>query len=406
MIAGRIVAALSLSQLVGWGVTFYWVGVFGDRIVADTGWSRGVVHGGFSLALLVMGFASPTIGRAIDRAGGRWVMAAGSLAGALGLALLATAHTLLHWFTAWVVLGLAMRMALYDACFAALVRIDPVAARRAITTVTLSGGLASTVFWFVGEALAARLGWRDATWVFAVLALATLPLHLAVPAAAAPGATVTPRSGETAASRTLPPPLAATPEASREAAILFGIVAVTTSVLASALAAHMIPLLVALGLTLPAAVAVSSLRGVGQSAARFAEFATGSRAHPLDLAAFACLLLPVTLALAPLAGASHAAALAFSIGGGAGNGLVTIARGAVPLVLFDPRAYGAITGRIGAPAFWFSALAPFVMALTLDHGGAGLALAGLAVPALAAAVAALLLRWRFRPLPDRPPLIR
>ncbi len=392
MITGRIVAALSLSQLIGWGVTFYAVGVFGDRIVADTGWSRGVVHGGFSVALLVMGFVSPAIGRAIDRAGGRRVMVVGSLAGAAGLVALATAHHLVHWFAAWMVLGIAMRMSLYDACFAALVRIDPVGARRAITTVTLSGGLASTVFWFVGEALATRLGWRGATLAFAGFALLTLPLHLAIP-------TVADRATPAAARgpvHALPPPLATEPDDRRAAAILFGIVAVSTSVLASALAAHLIPLLLALGLALPTAVAVSSLRGVGQSAARFAEFASGGRLHPLDLACFACLSLPVSLAFAPFAGVSTAAALAFSIGGGAGNGLVTIARGSVPLVLFDPRSYGAITGRIGAPAFWFSALAPFAVALVLDHGGVAAALAALALPALAATVAAALLRAEFR----------
>ncbi len=395
MIAGRVVAALSASQLIGWGVTFYTVGVFGDRIVADTGWSRGLVHGGFSLALLVMGFASPTIGRAIDRAGGRRVMAVGSLAGALGLVALATAHTLPHWFAAWVVLGIAMRMTLYDACFAALVRIDPATARRAITTVTLSGGLASTVFWFVGEMLAQHLGWRGATLVFAGFALLTLPLHLAIPTVADTAAT--PVGTVPAPARALPPPLAATPEESRRAAILFGIVAVATSVLASALAAHLIPLMVALGMALPVAVTVSSLRGVGQSAARFAEFASGGRMHPLDLTLFACALLPASLAFAPFSGLGIAPALIFSIAGGGANGLVTIARGAVPLVLFDPKSYGTVTGRIGAPAFWFSALAPFVVALVLDHGGPMAALAALTVPALAATLAALTLRRRFRP---------
>lgn len=396
MIARRTVAALSLSQLIGWGVTFYTVGVFGERMIADTGWSRGTVHAGFSLALLVMGFVSPAIGRAIDRAGGRRVMAAGSLSAALGLALLAAAHHLAVWFAAWIVLGLAMRMMLYDACFAALVRIDPVGARRAITTVTLSGGLASTVFWFLGEALAAHLGWRGATLVFAGFALATLPLHLAIPRVAS-GLPDTPAPATGAAApRLLSPPLAQAPAERRTAAILFGTVAVASSVLASALAAHMIPLLVALGLALPTAVAVSSLRGVGQSAARLVEFLSGSRMHPLALAVLACALLPLSLAFAPFAGLAPIAAWVFSIGGGVGNGLLTIARGAVPLVLFDPRSYGAITGRIGAPAFWFSALAPFVVALALDHGGAPLALALLAVPALAAAIAAILLARRFR----------
>jgi len=54
MIARRTVALLGVSQLVCWGVSFYLIGVFGDRIVADTNWSRSFVFGGFSVALLVM----------------------------------------------------------------------------------------------------------------------------------------------------------------------------------------------------------------------------------------------------------------------------------------------------------------------------------------------------------------
>jgi len=392
MIPPRAVAALAASQLVGWGVTFYTVGVFGDRMVADTGWSRTIVHGGFSLALVVMGIASPAIGRAIDRAGGRRIMATGSVLSAAALVLLALGHGLFAWFAAWALLGLAMRMMLYDAAFASLVRIDPGSARRALSTVALAGGLASTVFWLVGEALAARLGWRGATLVFAAFALATLPLHLALPRVERPEPGTPPP-----ARAPLAPPLAETAADLRFASILFAVMILAVSTLASALAALMIPLLGAVGVAGSAAVWISTTRGVGQSAARLAEFASGERLHPLDLTLLSCALLPLSLAFAPFAGLSMLAALVFAVGGGMGNGLATVARGTLPLVLFDPRAYGALTGKLGAPSFWASAVAPVTLAAVLDRFGTTAAFLALAVPALAATGAALLLRLRFTP---------
>lgn len=381
MIARRTTLALALSQLVSWGVGYYAIGVFGPRIAADLGWSRGEIHAGLSVALGMMGLVSPAIGRRIDRDGGRTVMTVGFLVLATGLALAAFVHRPYEWWLVWAVLGVGLRMTLYDACFAALVRVDPNAARHAITLVTLAGGLASTVFWALGDRIAAAFGWRDALLVFAAIAAAAAVLPRALPSAPAPR----PLATATASDPTPHPH-------DRRATLLFATLVVATSVLASAFAAHMIPLLVALGLTLPTAVTIAALRGIGQSAARTVEFLAPRRLAPLDLAVVATALLPAALLAGPFVAGSLGAAIAFSVVGGAGNGLVTIARGTVPLVLFDPAAYGAITGRIAAPAFWASALSPFALALALDHGGVAFALGLLAVPALAAFAAALALR--------------
>jgi MFS family permease len=384
VIARRTTLALALSQLVSWGVGYYAIGVFGPRLAADLGWSRGEIHAGLSVALVVMGLVSPAIGRRIDRDGGRAVMIAGFLVLALGLGLAALVRRPLEWWLVWALIGVGLRMTLYDACFAALVRVDPRDARRAISVVTLAGGLASTVFWALGDRLAEAFGWRAALLAFAGIAGLAALLPCALPGRHAPPAPGAPATDPGARPPSRP--------VDRRAAGLFAVLVVATSVLASAFAAHMIPLLVALGLALPAAVTVAALRGVGQSAARAIELLAPRRLAPLDLALLATALLPAALLAGPFVAGSLAAAIAFSVVGGAGNGLVTIARGTVPLVLFDPAAYGAITGRIVAPAFWASALSPFALALVLDHGGVGLALALLAVPALAAFAAAVALR--------------
>lgn len=385
MIAPRLVLALGLSQLLAWGLSYYLIGLFGGQIAAETGWSLPLVHAGFSLALLVMGVASPAVGRRIERHGGRPVMLAGSCLLALGCAGLAAAHGLVLYYLAWACLGLAMRMTLYDAAFAALARIGGPAARRPIAQITLLGGLASTVMWPVGHALAAQVGWRGALLAYAGLALLTLPLHAAIPDRrhAAPD----PAHGDPA----VPP---APPVPTRPlAAALYALIVTLTSILNAAMSAHMIPLLEGLGLAAGTAVAIAALRGVGQSLARLAEVLFGRRLHPLALNLLAAGLLLAGF-LAGLPGGALLP-LAFAFLYGAGNGLLTITRGTMPLVLFDPMAYGSLTGRLLVPSFLGAAIAPFAYALLIEHAGPRAALLLSLFAALLILAASLLLRLRF-----------
>src|SRR3546814_20231130 len=134
------------------------VAIFGELSAAEMGWSRSAVFGGFSAALVVMGATSPLVGRLIDDRGGRPVMVAGSCLSALGCIILAFAPDLVVYYAAWLCLGLAMRMCLYEASFAALARIAGPAAQRPIPRIPLLAGLPSPAFWPVGHLLAPRLG--------------------------------------------------------------------------------------------------------------------------------------------------------------------------------------------------------------------------------------------------------
>ena len=137
-------------------------------------WSRPLVYGGFSAALVVMGLSSPLTGRFIDRYGGKQIMVAGSLLTSLSCAALATTQTIASYYAAWICLGLAMRLTLYEAAFASLARIGGPQARRPIAQVTLVGGLASSTFWPIGHTLADVAGWRGGVLVYAALALLTI----------------------------------------------------------------------------------------------------------------------------------------------------------------------------------------------------------------------------------------
>ena len=60
----------------------------------------------------------------------------------------------------------------------------------------------------------------------------------------------------------------------------------------------------------------------------------------------------------------------FSIIHGAGNGILTIARGTLPLVLFGPHGYGARLGRISLPGRVGAAIGPFLFGAAVEHFGA------------------------------------
>lgn len=388
MIAGATVLTLGVSQLVCWGISYYLVGVFGDAIGRELGWSRSVVHGGFSAALLVMAVSSRLAGRLIDRHGGRRVMAAGSVLTALGCAGLALARSLPAYYAAWACLGLAMRFTLYDAAFAALARIGGPGSKRAMSQITLLGGLASTTFWPIGHLLAGAFGWRGALVAYAGFALLTIPLHLAIP-----DARHDPEAPEGGAVERRP--LAEGDRDRWVAGGLYALVVTLAAFLNSAMSAHMIGILAGFGLAASVAVSVAMLRGVGQSLARLAEVLSGSRLHPLALNVLAALLLPVCFVAGLWSGGFVLAAAAFAFLYGAGNGLSTIARGTLPLVLFDYRTYGTVVGRLLVPSFVVSAAAPFAYALVIERFGEGAAMRlslGVAATALAAAVA---LRVRF-----------
>lgn len=395
MIGRGTVLALGTSQLVCWGTSYYLVAVLGDPIGAELGWSRAVVHGGFSAALVVMALTSRLAGVLVDRHGGRPVMAAGSLLTALGLAALAGVQTTTAYFAAWVGLGLAMRLTLYDAAFATLARLGGRGAQRAMSQVTLLGGLASTVFWPIGHALEARVGWRGALVGYAGCALLTVPLHLALPR----GRHVdVPRPG--AVERR---PLAETAQDRWIAGTLYALILTLVAFLNSAMSAHLIGLLAASGLTAPVAVWIGTLRGVGQSLSRLAEVLSGSRLSPFALNLLASALLPVCFVAGLLGGRVLLAAAAFAFLYGVGNGLSTIARGALPLVLFDPGAYGAVVGRLLVPSFVVSAIAPLAYALVIERAGARAAMGLSLAVALAALAAAGVLSGRFGRRSDPPP---
>lgn len=386
MIPARVVVAVGLSQLMSWGISFYAIGVVGGRIARELGWPMTLVQGGFSTALVVMGLASAPVGRLIDRCGGRRVMTAGAVLLAAGCAALSRTAEPAGYLAAWAVMGLAMRMTLYEAAFAALARAGGAAAARPIAGVTLLGGLASTVFWPLGQALAEALGWRDTLLVYAGVALLTVPLHAAIPDRrpdpALPGA-----AG--------PAPRARSRPERGLAAVLVATALTLVVFLATGLSAHLLGILGGLGAAPGVAVVLASLWGVGQVAARVCQVSLRAPLDPMTLGVVAASALPAACLAGLASGASIAAGAAFVLAYGAGNGLMTIVRGTWPLVLFDRSAYGAVAGWLSAPGFIAAASAPVAYALLIGAAGPAAALLVSALLGALVLACAVALRVRF-----------
>jgi MFS family permease len=351
-----IVAALGAAQTLAWASSYYLPAMLADPIAADIGIPRPWVFAAFSVALLIAAFAGPRIGRAIDRHGGRGVLAFSNLVLASGLAALALANGPVALFAAWAVLGLGMALGLYDAAFATLTALYGAKARDPITGITLIAGFASTIGWPASSFLNDALGWRETCLAWAGLHIVLgLPLNLLLPRPQPQ-----PARGKHA-------PKSAVGWKPRREMLLLAFVFAAAWFVTGAMAAHLPRLLETAGATPFAAVAAAALMGPAQVAARVVEFLALRGVHPLVSARIATALHPLGAAVLAIMGAPGAAL--FAVLYGAGNGLLTIARGTVPLALFGPEGYGERTGLLGAPARAAQAFAPLLFGLLIDSGG-------------------------------------
>jgi MFS family permease len=372
-----VVATLGISQTLAWASSYYLPAILADPIAANIDVPRSWIFAAFSGALLIAAFAGPAVGRVIDRRGGRGVLVLSNIILAAGLIALAAANGAVVLFAAWAVLGIGMALGLYDAGFAALAALYGHNARGPITGITLFAGFASTVSWPLSTFLNDALGWRETLLVWAALNLAIgLPLNLLLP--------VPTRLAHL--SRTAERSIGWKPY--KEMLLLAFVFAATWFVTGS-MAAHLPRLLERAGATPLQAIAAAALVGPAQVAARLVEFFILRRIHPLISARVAALLHPIGAVVFAVIGPSAAAA--FAVFYGAGNGLLTIARGTVPLAVFGPHGYGERTGLLGAPARAAQALAPLLFGLLLDVMGASVIFVSAAL-CLAAFAALLWLR--------------
>ena len=363
---GAVVAALGTAQTLAWASSYYLPAVLAAPMARSLDVGVPTVFAAFSAALAVSALAGPWAGRAIDRLGGRPVLMGSNAVFALGLLALGMARDVWTLFAAWALMGLAMGSGLYEAAFSTLVRLYGQESRSAITGVTLFAGFASTVGWPLSTWLEAHVGWSGACFAWAGLHLLLgLPLNAWLPG-------VMQERDSPARADTTGRAAAATPDVvpahERLNAALLAFTFACVWFVSTAMAAHLPRMLQAAGASLVAAVGVGALVGPAQVAGRVVEFTLLRRVHPLLAARLAALAHPLGAALLLAAGASLAPV--FALLHGAGNGILTIAMGTLPLVLFGARGYGARQGWLMLPARGVQALAPLLFGMALDGWGA------------------------------------
>lgn len=359
------IVQLGIAQTLAWASSYYLPAILAVPMARDLGVSTPTVFAAFSAALVVSALLGPAAGKAIDRHGGRPVLAANSLVFAAGLVVLALAQGPVGLFAGWVILGIAMAAGLYEAAFAALVHLYGKDARGAITGITLFAGFASTVGWPLSAWLELEWGWRATCLAWAALHLLVgLPLNWRLP-----NSPVTAASAEAHAAETTAPIPAAPSHSGTRTAVLLAVVFAVTWFISTAMAAHLPRLLQAHGVPLATALVFAGLVGPAQVAGRLLEYGLLRNVHPLISARVAGSLH--TLGAMAFLFFGVPAGAVFTLLHGAGNGVLTIAKGTLPLVLFGVRDYGARQGLLMVPARFAQATAPWLFGLAIDRFGAG-----------------------------------
>jgi MFS family permease len=322
---------------------------------------------------VVSAILGPHAGQAIDRWGGRPVLCLSNLVFALGLLGLAFVSGPVGLFAAWLLLGVGMGLGLYEAGFATLVRLYGSDSRGVITGITLIAGFASTVGWPLSSLGESLWGWRNTCLAWAALHLLIgLPLNWTLPKATKLPSTPEPHATHNNPAHAAPlaePPPARTRAESVRISVLLSIVFAVTWFTSTAMASHLPDLLMASGASLAAAVGVGALIGPAQVAGRVLEFGLLRHVHPLLSARLASLMHP--LGAITLAVLGPPAAAAFAMLHGAGNGILTIAKGTLPLALFGPQGYGQRQGWLMVPARIAQAMAPWLFGVMLSLWGSG-----------------------------------
>lgn len=368
----RLVLVIGFTQTLAYVTTFYVPSILIGAVAASMQASPALLLGGFSWALLVNGLAAPRVGRLIDRAGGREVLAAGSGTIACGLTLMAAAPNIVGWYAAWTLMGIGMALGLYDAAFATIGRLLGANARPTIVGVTLMGGFASSIGWSMGW-LVDLAGWQETLLIYAAINLGVnLPLVLwlvpRVKRTPAPPAT-----GQERAPSAFPP-------GTLWMFVLLAVFFSIRSAMTTTFSVHSLALMQGVGLSAAGAVAALALIGPAQVGARILEWFAGRHVSAMTTSLIGAMLLPLGVLAMLLGGPAAVFALAWGISGG----VVTISRGVLPMVLFGPVGYASRLGQIALPTLLAQAAAPTLVAPLMAVWPASYVMAGIGAAGLLA----------------------
>ncbi|MFF2082168.1 MFS transporter [Nocardia sp. NPDC058176] len=376
----RVLVVLCVTEITSWGILFYAFPVLLGSIASDTGWSPTALTAAFSSGQLLTAATGILVGRRLDRHGPRVVMTAGSVLAVAALIVVATARTLTGFALGWVLVGVSMGAVLYPPAFAALTRWYGPDRVRALTVLTLAGGLASTVFAPLTAALVARMDWRATYLVLAViLAVVTVPGHwfgLRLPWQPRP-------EGETEQHHPGDPG-----EIARSRPFLVLAIALSVTGFASfAVVVTLVPLMTERGISTTTAAIALGLGGVGQVVSRVGYSAFAARTSVRTRTTVIVVAIAATTMLLGIFTTAAALTVAAVLSGMA-RGVFTLLQATAITDRWGSAHYGQLSGLLSAPMTISLASAPFA-ATALAAGLGGYSTTFLVLGTAAAAAAAL-----------------
>jgi MFS family permease len=368
-----LVLALGITETISWGVLYYAFGVLLAPMEAELGWSRGVLTGAFSVAVLLSGLGAIPVGRWLDRHGARGLMTLGSCLGALLVLAWSRVSGVGAFYLVWAGIGLVQATVLYEPAFAVAAQWFRRRRGRALTVITLIAGFASTIFLPLAAWLVQQQGWRGAlVSLAAILAVGTIPPHALLlrrrpediglqpdgePAAPAPTTTAAPVEGI---------PLA---EALRDSRFYWLTLAFCLSTLAAfGMTVHLVPALLERGFDPTLAATLAGLIGAMQVAGRLVLGPVSDR-RPLSG------LAPMVLALQPLAFLALllvpglVGVVVFVALFGAAKGILTLIRPAFVAELYGRAHYASIAGVLAFVVTLANAAGPVGLGAAYDRLG-------------------------------------
>ncbi|WP_349956530.1 MFS transporter [Rhizobium sp. ZPR3] len=379
----RAVAALSLTQLIGWGATFYLPAVTGPAMAGELGMALPMVMAGPTVMLVVMAVVSWPLSAVFERHGAWPMMVLGSFLGAAGLLVMGLANGPASYILSWTILGLAGAGMLTTPAQIALSEVAGEKTRRALGVLILAGGLTSTIVWPLTELLQARWGWRMTTLVFAALMLLVcLPLHWT---------TLARQPREKSAAKATAEPAAIDKPSFTLLAASFA----ANGFITWGFALTIIILFEAAGLDHASALAAAAFIGIARWAGRMVDFLGGRRWSGFATGLAGSALFPVSFAVLLLSN-SFAGAMLFATLYGIASGITAVTRATLPLQIFPTGAYARASAQLAVPLNLSYAAAPPLFTAVMTYAGPHAALwLALAISIFAyCALLGLLLRHR------------
>lgn len=396
-----LIAGLGATQIIGYGSLYYAFPILAPAVAQEFAVGEPLLFGLLSAGLLLGGIVAPALGRLLDQIGAARVMTAGSLVMIFLLSILALSPDIYVFGGFIILIELLSFAVLYDAAFAVLAQKRPGDTRNAITRLTLIAGFASTIFWPLTGVLLDSLGWRGTLLVFAASHLICAALHFSIMALPVTKQPVSPIDAARQ-SPTWTPPVMSNAVALRSFQLL-AVGFAFTGMAISAVTVHLVEILRSLDLG-DATYLAAMVMGPAQVAVRVVDATVWRDRHPLLIAILSAAGIVIAIFLLLLPGPAQLLAFIFAAALGAGAGLSSIVRGAVPVALFGASHLGLRLGRLAAIRNVLGAFAPFLFAWVAATYAMSWAVGAALAVALAGLAALLLLHSNLRRIGVVPPL--